>query len=88
VAADRFDLADAAADLAEATAKAIDKDEKIRAFATKTGEVLWAADLPAGGYATPATYSVNGRQYVVIACGGGKLRTKSGDAYVAFALPE
>ena len=64
------------------------KDEKIRAFAAKTGEVLWAAELPAGGYATPATYSVNGRQYVVIACGGGKLRTKSGDAYVAFALPE
>jgi quinoprotein glucose dehydrogenase len=44
--------------------------------------------LPAGGYATPATYSVNGRQFVVIACGGGKMRTKSGDAYVAFALPE
>lgn len=64
------------------------KDEKIRAFAAKTGEVLWAADLPAGGYATPATYSVNGRQFVVIACGGGKMRTKSGDAYVAFALPE
>ena len=64
------------------------KDEKIRAFAAKTGEVLWSADLPAGGYATPATYSVNGRQFVVIACGGGKMRTKSGDAYVAFALPE
>ena len=41
----------------------------------------------AGGYATPATYSVHGRQYVVIACGGGKMGTKSGDAYVAFALP-
>ena len=44
--------------------------------------------LPAAGYATPATYSVNGRQYVVIACGGGKMGTKSGDAYVAFALPK
>jgi quinoprotein glucose dehydrogenase len=43
--------------------------------------------LPAGGYATPATYSVGGRQYVVIACGGGKMGTPSGDAYVAFALP-
>jgi quinoprotein glucose dehydrogenase len=44
--------------------------------------------LPAGGYATPATYSVRGRQYLVVACGGGKMGTKSGDAYVAFALPE
>jgi quinoprotein glucose dehydrogenase len=63
------------------------KDEKIRAFDARTGEVLWEASLPAGGYATPSTYAVNGRQYVVIACGGGKLGTKSGDAYVAFALP-
>ena len=39
-----------------------------------------------GSYATPATYFVNGRQYLVIACGGGKMGTKSGDAYVAFAL--
>ncbi len=63
------------------------KDEKIRAFEARTGKVLWSAPLPAGGYATPSTYSVDGRQYVVIACGGGKLGTKSGDAYVAFALP-
>ena len=63
------------------------KDEKIRAFDTRTGKVLWQAQLPAGGYATPATYSVGGRQYVVIACGGGKMGTRSGDAYVAFALP-
>ena len=40
------------------------------------------------GYATPATYSVGGKQYVVIAAGGGKMGTKSSDAYVAFALPE
>ena len=39
------------------------------------------------GYATPATYETGGRQFVVIACGGGKVGTKSGDAYVAFALP-
>ena len=63
------------------------KDEMMRAFDTKTGEKLWETALPAAGYATPATYSVNGRQFVVIACGGGKVGTKSGDAYVAFALP-
>ncbi|MBI1176509.1 PQQ-binding-like beta-propeller repeat protein [bacterium] len=64
------------------------RDEHIRAFDRETGEELWKAPLPAAGYATPATYSVNGRQYVVIACGGGKIGTKSGDAYVAFALPK
>ncbi len=63
------------------------KDEKIRAFDARSGKVLWQESLPAAGYATPSTYSVDGRQYVVIACGGGKLGTKSGDAYVAFALP-
>lgn len=63
------------------------RDEKIRAFDTKTGEVRWEAPLPAGGYATPATYAVGGKQYVVIACGGGKMGTKSGDAWVAFVLP-
>lgn len=64
------------------------KDERFRAFDPRTGKILWQAKLPAGGYATPATYSVAGRQYVVVACGGGKLGTKSGDAYVAFALPK
>ena len=64
------------------------KDEKFRAFDKKTGEVLWETELPAGGYATPATYMIDGRQYVVIAAGGGgKIGTKAGDAYVAFALP-
>jgi quinoprotein glucose dehydrogenase len=63
------------------------RDERFRAFDKTTGEMLFEAPLPAAGYATPATYSVGGRQYVVIACGGGKLGTKSGDAYVAFALP-
>jgi quinoprotein glucose dehydrogenase len=67
---------------------AASRDEHIRAFDRKTGRELWKAKLPAAGYATPATYSVNGRQYVVIACGGGKIGTKSGDAYVAFALPK
>lgn len=63
------------------------KDEHFRAFELRTGEELWRVKLPAGGYATPATYAVDGRQYVVIACGGGKMGTKSGDSYVAFALP-
>lgn len=64
------------------------KDEMFRAFDKDTGEVLWETKLPAGGYATPSTYMVDGRQYVVIAAGGGKMGTKSGDTYVAFALPE
>ncbi|MBS1507672.1 MAG: PQQ-binding-like beta-propeller repeat protein [Bacteroidetes bacterium] len=63
------------------------KDEKIRAFDKATGKVVWEHRLPAAGYATPSTYSVNGKQYVVIACGGGKIGSKSGDSYVAFALP-
>jgi len=63
------------------------KDEMFRAFDRRTGKVLWQTKLPAGGYATPATYMADGRQYVVIACGGGKMGTKSGDSYVAFALP-
>ena len=63
------------------------KDEMFRAFDRNTGRELWRTRLPAGGYATPATYEVAGRQYVVIACGGGKMGTKSGDTYVAFALP-
>jgi quinoprotein glucose dehydrogenase len=63
------------------------KDEKIRAFDKKSGKVVWEAKLPAAGYATPSTYTIEGRQYVVIACGGGKIGSKSGDSYVAFALP-
>jgi quinoprotein glucose dehydrogenase len=65
------------------------KDERIHAFDKQTGRLLWEHPLPAGGYATPATYQVNGRQYVVIAAGGaGKLETKAGDAFVAFSMPE
>ena len=65
------------------------RDDKIRGFNKLTGELLWEADLPAAGIATPSVYQVNGKQYVVIACGGGgKQRTKSGDKYVAFALPD
>ena len=64
------------------------RDARFRAFDKATGEVLWEHSLPAGGYATPSTYMVNGRQYVVIAAGGGgNMRTEVGDAFVAFALP-
>jgi quinoprotein glucose dehydrogenase len=60
----------------------------MRAFNKRTGKLLWEFELPACGFATPSVYEVQGKQYLVIACGGGKLKTKSGDVYVAFALPE
>ena len=63
------------------------KDGKFRAFNKKTGKLLWEVTLPAPGYATPSVYELNGKQYIVIACGGGKMNTRSGDSYVAFALP-
>jgi len=62
------------------------QDAKFRAFDKTTGKLLWETTLPAAGYATPSTFAVRGKQYVVIAAGGGKLGTKSGDAYVAYAL--
>jgi quinoprotein glucose dehydrogenase len=65
------------------------KDEMFRAFDSRTGEVLWQAKLPAGGYATPATYFAGGKQFVVIAAGGaGKLGTRAGDWFVSFTLPD
>jgi len=64
------------------------RDEKLRAFDKNTGQLLWQTQLPAAGYASPSTYVVNGKQYIVIACGGGKLNTKSGDRYIAFSLNE
>jgi glucose dehydrogenase len=68
---------------------ASDFDKKFRAFDKATGELLWQTTLPFAGNATPATYAVNGRQYVVIAAGGGKdLKSPSGGVYVAFALPK
>jgi quinoprotein glucose dehydrogenase len=64
------------------------QDLKIRAFDARNGKELWEHRLPYGGCAPPASYSVNGRQYVVIpATGGGKLGGELGDAYVAFTLP-
>lgn len=64
------------------------KDRKFKAYDKKTGNLLWQTQLPAAGFATPATYSVNGKQYIVIACGGTKLGASGGDSYLAFALPE
>ena len=63
------------------------QDAKFRAFDKRTGKLLWEAALPAPGYATPATFAVRGKQYVVIAAGGGKLGSKSSDTYVAYSLP-
>jgi quinoprotein glucose dehydrogenase len=63
------------------------QDSKFRAFERNTGKLLWETTLPAPGYATPSTFAVRGKQYVVIAAGGGKLGSKSSDTYVAFALP-
>ncbi len=62
-------------------------DRKFRAFDKATGKLLWETTLPAAGNATPATYVLNGKQYVVIVCGGGKNGAPSGSSIVAFALP-
>ncbi len=62
-------------------------DEMFRAFDKEAGSLLWEAKLPAGGFATPGTYMVDGTQYVVVAAGGGKLGAPAGDAFVAFKLP-
>ena len=64
------------------------KDSLLRAFDRRTGAELWRGELPAPGFATPSTYAINGRQFVVIAAGGTKLGTRKSDRYVAFALPE
>jgi quinoprotein glucose dehydrogenase len=62
-------------------------DNKFRVFDKATGALLFETTLPFAGNATPSTYMVNGKQYVVIACGGGKNDAPSGGTYVAFALP-
>jgi len=63
-------------------------DKRFRAYDKSTGELLWETTLPFAGNATPATYEVQGRQFVVIAAGGGKdPKSRSGGIYVAFALP-
>jgi quinoprotein glucose dehydrogenase len=63
-------------------------DPFLRAFDSESGKELWKYELPAGGQATPMTYTLGGKQYLVIAAGGhGKLHTKQGDYILAFALP-
>lgn len=62
------------------------RDAKIRAFHKRTGKLLWEYTLPAPGFATPSVYEINGKQYLVIACGGGKLNTRADDTYLAFSL--
>ncbi|MEM1327248.1 MAG: pyrroloquinoline quinone-dependent dehydrogenase [Bacteroidota bacterium] len=63
-------------------------DSKFRVFDKDNGELLWETDLPAPGFATPAVYAIDGKQYVVIAAGGGKLGKRSGGQYLAFGLGE
>jgi glucose dehydrogenase len=63
-------------------------DRKFRAFDSRTGKLLWETELPFAGLATPSTYMIDGRQYVVIAASGGRdPNHPTGGAYVAFALP-
>jgi quinoprotein glucose dehydrogenase len=65
------------------------KDENFRAFDKKTGKILWTYKLPFGGVATPSVFEIAGKQYVVIAAGGGgRVGSPSGDAYVAFTLKQ
>ena len=63
-------------------------DETFRAFDKDTGKILWQARLPFSGNATPSTYMVAGKQYVVISAGGGKSGRPAGGTIVAFALPD
>ncbi|MEH6593068.1 MAG: PQQ-binding-like beta-propeller repeat protein, partial [Halioglobus sp.] len=62
-------------------------DRKFKAYDKDTGQLLWSSELPAAGFATPSTYAVDGRQFVVIAAGGGKLGEATGSDYIAYALP-
>ena len=62
-------------------------DKKFRAYDKLTGALLWETTLPAAGNATPSVYDINGRQFVVIVCGGGKNGAPSGSSIVAFSLP-
>ena len=63
-------------------------DETFRAFDKDTGKILWKAKLPFSGNATPSTYMIKGKQYVVISAGGGKSGRRAGGNIIAFALPD
>lgn len=62
-------------------------DKMFRAYDTRDGALLWQTALPAAGFSTPAVYQVDGKQFVVIAAGGGRVGPPSGTEYIAFALP-
>jgi quinoprotein glucose dehydrogenase len=63
-------------------------DKKLHIFDKSNGKLLWETTLPAAANATPAVFEAGGREYIVIACGGGKSKDPSGGSYLAFALPE
>lgn len=63
-------------------------DEMFRAYHKTTGELLFETKLPAAAYATPAIYSIGGRQFITIACGGGRAKKASGDYYITFSLKQ
>lgn len=64
------------------------KDSKLRIFNKRTGQLLKEIDLPVPAFATPSVCEVNGKEYIVLACGGGKLGATSGDIYMAFSLSQ
>jgi quinoprotein glucose dehydrogenase len=63
-------------------------DRKFHVFDKRTGQLLWETTLPSAGNATPAVYQVKGKEFIVIACSGGKSKDPSGSTYIAFALPK
>jgi quinoprotein glucose dehydrogenase len=63
-------------------------DKMFRVFNKMNGKLLWEFELPFAAFATPAIYKIGNKQFITIACGGGKLKTISGDAYVTFAIPD
>ena len=62
-------------------------DKMFRAFNKMNGKLVWSYELPFAAFATPAMYKIGDKQFITIACGGGKLKSTSGDAYVTFAIP-
>lgn len=63
-------------------------DKMFRAFNKMNGKLVWSYELPFAAFATPAMYKIGDKQFITIACGGGKLKSASGDAYVTFAIPD
>lgn len=63
-------------------------DKMFRAFNKMNGKLVWSYELPFAAFATPAMYKIGDKQFITIACGGGKLKSTSGDAYVTFAIPD